>query len=121
MAEKFFGSLQHLREKIRGDINNFENPYKVLLDVAKIVGEISGEENFYHEIRELIISRYGNILQDKPALEIELDEVSKRREKIFAALSSDEFTDEEKRRIQFALNRHDKEIERLKKILANSH
>ena len=121
MAEKFFGALQNLRKQIRDDINLAKSPYEILLDVAKTVGEISGEENFYQEIRESLINIYGEVLQEKPVLEIELDEVSARREKIQAALSKKEFSDDDKRRIQSALIRHDKEIERLKEILGHGN
>ncbi|MBQ7476800.1 MAG: hypothetical protein IJT06_05335, partial [Selenomonadaceae bacterium] len=117
MAEKkSLGTLQNLRKQIRDDISLSKNPYEILLDVAKTVGEISGEENFYQEIRELIVAIYGDVFQKKPVLEIELAEVSARREKIQAALSKEEFSDDDKRRIKSALIRHDKEIERLKKI-----
>ena len=121
MAEKkSLGTLQNLRKQIRDDISLSKNPYEILLDVAKTVGEISGEENFYQEIRELIVAIYGDVFQKKPVLEIELAEVSARREKIQAALSKEEFSDDDKRRIKSALIRHDKEIERLKKILGST-
>ena len=121
MAEKkSLGTLQNLRKQIRDDISLSKNPYEILLDVAKTVGEISGEENFYTEIRESVIDIYGEVFQEKPVLEIELAEVSARREKIQAALSKEEFSDDDKRRIKSALIRHDKEIERLKKILGST-
>ena len=120
MAEKFFGALQNLRKQIRDDINLAKNSYEILLDVAKNVGEISGEENFYQEIRESLINIYGSVLQEKPVLEIELAEVSARREKIQAALTKKEFSDDDKRRIKTALIRHDEEIARLNELIATS-
>ena len=117
MSEKFFGKLQTLRQKIRDDIKIAKNPYKILLSVAKEIGNITGEENFYPEIREEIISVYGHVFNDEKVLEIELQEISARREKIQDALNNGDFSEDEKLRIQSALNRHDAEIERLNSIL----
>ena len=117
MSEKFFGKLQTLRQKIRDDIKLAKNPCEILLSVAKEIGTITGEENFYPEIREEIISVYGHVLNDEKVLEIELQEISARREKIQDALNNGDFSEDEKLRIQSALNRHDAEIERLNSIL----
>ena len=117
MSEKFFGKLQTLRQKIRDDIKLAKNPCEILLSVAKEIGNITGEENFYPEIREEIISVYGHVLNDEKVLEIELQEISARRQKIQDALNNGDFSEDEKLRIQSALNRHDAEIERLNSIL----
>ena len=117
MSEKFFGKLQTLRQKIRDDIKLAKNPCEILLSVAKEIGNITGEENFYPEIREEIISVYGHVFNDEKVLEIELQEISARREKIQDALNNGDFSEDEKLRIQSALNRHDAEIERLNSIL----
>ena len=120
MDEKFFGALQNLRKQIRDDVNLSKNPYEILLNVAETIGKISGEENFYHEIHELVAPLYGKALNEKLALELELKEVSARREQIQAALSNSEFTDDDKRRIKTALIRHDEEIARLNELIATS-
>ena len=118
MADKFFGKLQDLRQKLRDDIISGKNPYEILLDVAKSLGEISGEDNYYSEIRDAVGSVYGYALKDKDVLEIELAEVTARREKIQAALSNENFSEDVKQRINFALKRHDEEIERLKSLIS---
>ena len=117
MAEKFFGTLQTLKQKMRDDINAAKNPYDILLNMAKEIGKITGEDNFQTEIRENIISVYGHVFNEKRVLEIELEEVTARRKRIAAALNNDAFSDEDKQRINFALTRHDKEIERLNELL----
>jgi len=114
MAEKFYGTLQTLKQKMRDDINLAKNPYDILLAMAKEIGKITGEDNFYTEIRENIISIYSHVFNEERILELELEEVAARREKIAAALNSDNFSDDDKKRMKFALTRHDKEIERLK-------
>ena len=110
MAEKFFGTLQTLKQKMRDDINAAKNPYDILLNMAK-------ENNFQTEIRENIIAVYGHVFNEKRVLEIELEEVTARRKRIADALNNDSFSDEDKQRINFALTRHDKEIDRLNELL----
>lgn len=120
MSEKFFGRLQTLRQKIRDDINIAKNPYEILLDVIKEIGEITGEENFYPEVRDDIISIYGHAFNEEKILIIELQEISARRKKIQAALDNPNFNDEDKARMKNALERHDAEIQRLKLKLVKS-
>lgn len=119
MNEKFFGRLQTLRQKIRDDINIAKNPYEILLDVIQEIGEITGEENFYPEVRDDIISVYGHVLNEEKILIIELQEISARRQKIQAALVNPNFSDEDKSRIKNALDRHDAEIKYLQSLIAD--
>ena len=58
-------------------------------------------------------------LDNKFILEKELSEVETRLKKIQAAYENPEFTEEEHIRIGFAVERHKKEIERLKNLSAN--
>ena len=120
MAEKFFGTLQTLKQKMRDDINAAKNPYDILLNMAKEIGKITGEDNFQTEIRENIIAVYGHVFNEKRVLEIELEEVTARRKRIADALNNDAFSEDDKQRINFALTRHDKEIERLNELLGIS-
>ena len=117
MSEKFFGKLQTLRQKIRDDINLAKNPCEILLEIVKEIGEITGEENFYPEVRDEIISVYGHVFNEKKVLEIELQEISGRREKIQAAIDNPNFGEDDKARMKNALERHDAEIARLNLML----
>ena len=113
MSEKFFGTLQKLREKIRDKVTLGENPYEILICIADEISKITGEDNFGVEIREKISDVYAYALKEPQAIKIELAELKARREKISAAYESDEFDEDEKRRIKFALDRHDAEIKLL--------
>ena len=117
MSEKFFGRLQTLRQQIRDDVSLAKNPCEILLNVVKEIGDITGEENFYPELRDEIISVYGHVFNEKKVLEIELAEISARRKKIQNAYDNGDFDEDDAKRIQNALNRHDKEIERLKSLI----
>ena len=81
-----------------------------------MLGEISGEETFYREVREQILAVQGFALNEKFILEQELQEVETRLEKIQAAEKNPDFTEEEHKRMGYAVERHKIEIERLKKL-----
>ena len=114
--KKFFGAAQELRIKLSDMINAGKPPLEIILELAKLVGEISGEDSYYQTTREKILAVYGFALKDKFILEDELTEVKARLEKISAAYESSEFTEEEHIRIGYALEAHKKEIERLERL-----
>ena len=114
--KKFFGAAQELRIKLSDLINAGKPPLEIILEVAKLVGELSGEDSYYETIREQILSVYGLALGDKFILEDELAEVRTRLEKISAAYENPDFTEEEHIRIGYALENHKKEIARLERL-----
>lgn len=114
--KKFFGAAQELRIKLSDSINAGKPPLEIILEVAKLVGELSGEDSYYETIREQILSVYGLALGDKFILEDELAEVRTRLEKISAAYENPDFTEEEHIRIGYALENHKKEIARLERL-----
>ena len=59
----------------------------------------------------------NNALQEEKLLTDELDDVTARLHRIEKAYESDEFTEEEHIRIGFAIDRHKKNIERLKVLI----
>lgn len=118
MAEKNFryGAAERLRTKLNDSITLAKNPFDIILEMAEILGEISGEKNYYRNVREQIAAAYGLALNDKFVLEKEIEAVSARLKKIEAAYQNPDFDDEEHKRIGFALERHKREIERLKEM-----
>ena len=114
--KKFFGAAQELRIKLSDSINAGKPPLEIILEMAKLVGELSGEDSYYETIREQILSVYGLALGDKFILEDELAEVKTRLEKISAAYENPDFTEEEHIRIGYALENHKKEIARLERL-----
>ena len=114
--KKFFGAVQELRIKLNESVNVGKPPLEIILEVAKWLGEISGEDSYYQTTREQILSIYGLVLKDKFILEDELSEVKARLEKIEAAYQNPEFTEEERIRIGYALENHKKEIARLERL-----
>ena len=111
-----YGAMQEIKIKISDLINAGKNPSEILLEVAKMLGEISGEETFYREVYEQMLAVHGFALKDKFILETELQEVTERLKKIEAAEKNPDFTEEEHKRMSYAVERHKSEIERLKKL-----
>ena len=111
-----YGAAQEIKIKIMDMINAGKNSTEILLEVAKMLGELSGEETFYREVHEQFLAVQGFALDEKFILEKELQEVSARLEKIQAAEKNDDFTEEEHKRMGYAIERHKAEIERLKKF-----
>ena len=114
--KKFFGAAQELRIKLTDSINAGKPPLEIVLELAKALGELSGEDSYYRTTREQIVSVYGLALDDKFILNDELAEVKARLEKICAAYENPEFTEEEHIRIGYALERHKQEITRLERL-----
>ncbi|MBQ7453443.1 MAG: hypothetical protein IJS69_00070 [Selenomonadaceae bacterium] len=115
--KKFFGAAQELRTHLTELINAGKPPLEIVLEIAKAVGELSGEDSYYQTTREQILSVYGFALGDKFIINDELAEVRSRLEKISAAYENPAFTEEEHIRIGYALENHKKEIERLERLI----
>ncbi len=114
--KKSFGAAQELRIKLSDMINAGKPPLEIILELARLVGEISGEDSYYQTTREQILAVYGFALKDKFILDDELAEIKARLEKISAAYESSDFTEEEHIRIGYALESHKEEIARLESL-----
>ena len=80
--KKFFGAAQELRTMLTDAINLGKPPLEIVLELAKAVGELSGEDSYYETTREQILSVYGLVLKEKFILSDELAEVRARLEKV---------------------------------------
>ena len=114
--KKFYGAAQEFKIRLNEAILAGREPLEIILELAKLFGEISGEDSYYRTTREQIVSTYGLALKNKFVLENELAEVKARLEKISAAYDNPEFTEEEHIRIGYALENHKKEIARLESL-----
>ena len=114
--KKFYGAAQDVRIKLSELILSGKPPLEIVLELAKFLGEISGEDSYYQTTREQILATYGLVLKDEFILADELAEVKTRLEKISAAYENPDFTEEEHIRIGYALEAHKKEIDRLERL-----
>jgi len=108
------GREQQIKMELLGMIHNAENPFDIILHVARWLEKVSAEAGYEKIIRDNIRSVYGLALKDKKLLTDELHDVEERRKRIENSLANGDFTDEEKKRIEFAINLHKKNEERLK-------
>lgn len=120
MQDFMYGAMNEVKIFLRDSVNAGKNPFEILAGTAKLLGELSGEENFYPDLREKIFTIYGSVLKEKFVLQKEIEEVGERLKKIEAAYQNPDFTEEEHKRIGYALESHKKEIERLERLQDDS-
>ena len=115
--KNFVGASQNIRVRLADLVNAGKEPLEIILELAKMLGEVSEENSYHQNIADQILTVYGFALTDKFILEKELAEVSARLEKIEAAQKNPDFTEEEHKRMEYAIERHKSEIEWLKNNL----
>lgn len=111
------GVQQSIKMELLGMIHSAENPFDIIIHIAKSLEKESAEDGYAQHIIENIRSVYGLALGDKKLLQDELKDVEARYERISAAKENPNFSEEEKQRIGFAVNLHKKNIERLKELI----
>jgi len=116
LAEKKYGAAEILREKLNESVSLVKDPLEIILEMAELLGELSGEKNFYRNIQEQLSTNYGLVLKNQFAIDKEIEIVSERMKKIEEASKNPEFDEDERRRMIFAIERHKKEIERLESL-----
>ncbi len=98
-------------------IHRAENPFDILYRMAVRLEADSGEPGYADYVKDQLRAVYGFALQDKKLMTDELRDVEKRLTRIEKARENPEFTEEERTRIGFAIDRHKKNIERLKLLI----
>lgn len=116
MAEKKQGAVERLRETLNNSISRCEEPLEIILELAEILGEVSNEKTFYGRIRDQISTNYGKVFRDRFAIDNEIKILSERLKRLESSAQSPEFDDDERRRIIFAIERHQQEIARLESL-----
>ena len=111
------GREQQVKMEILDMIHRGESPYDIIYHVAKWLEDVSGEPNYARYVEQQIRAVYGCALEHEKPLENELHEVEERLKRIEAAFANPAFTEEEHIRIGFAIDRHKKNIERLKTLI----
>ena len=111
------GREQQMKMEILNMIHSGESPYDIVYMIAKRLEAASGEPGYAAYVKDQLRAVYGCALQEEKLLTDELDDVTARLHRIEKAYESDEFTEEEHIRIGFAIDRHKKNIERLKVLI----
>ena len=111
------GVQQNIKMDLLGMIHSAENPFDIIYEVAKYQEKASAEDGYADIIRDNIRSVYGLALGEKKLLQDELNDVIARGKRIKASYDTGDFTEEEKKRIEFALILHRKNAERLQEMI----
>lgn len=108
------GREQQVKMEIVSMIHGGESPYDVIFHVAQWLEKASGEPGYAQYVEDAMRAAYGCALAHVRPMEDELRDVEARLARIRAAHKKPEFTEEEKKRIGFAIDHHVKNIARLK-------
>ena len=111
------GREQQMKMEILNMIHGGENPFDIICHVAKRLEQDSGEPGYAKYVEEQLRAVYGFALQHKKLLRDELRDVEERLKVIEERQNIGDFTEEELTRIGFAIDRHKKNIERLKILI----
>ncbi|MCR5559094.1 MAG: hypothetical protein K6F62_01880 [Schwartzia sp.] len=111
------GEDQIIKMDILGMIHSAENPFDIIYHVARYLEKKTQENGYADQIRDNIRSVYGLAMGETKLLTDELHDVEQRLERIRHSYDTGEFTSEEKKRIEYAVKLHEKNIERLKLLI----
>lgn len=111
------GVEQQVKMEIVNMIHSGEAPYDIIYHVAKRLEVASGEPGYAQYVEDQIRAVYGFALEHVKPMRDELADVEARLERIKKSYANPEFTEEEHIRIGFAIDRHRKNIERLKELI----
>ena len=114
------GREQQVKMEIVSMIHGGESPYDVIHHVAQWLEKVSGEPGYAQYVEDAMRAVYGCALQHVRPMEDELRDVEERLARIRIAYKKPEFTEEEKKRIRFAMDLHKKNIVRLKELIARA-
>ena len=114
------GREQQVKMEIVSMIHGGESPYDVIYPVAQWLEKASGEPGYAQYVLDAMRAVYGCALQHVRPMEDELRDVEARLVRIRAAYEDPVFTEEEKKRIRFAIDLHVKNIARLKESIARA-
>ncbi len=108
------GREQTIKMDIMGMIHSAENPFDIIYHVAKYLEKESSEDGYAQAVRDNMRSVYGLALLDEKLMADELRDVEERLGRIRHAYDTGDFTEEEKKRIRYAITLHEANIQRLK-------
>ncbi|MGP1366307.1 MAG: hypothetical protein ACTTKW_03145 [Schwartzia sp. (in: firmicutes)] len=108
------GREQSIKMDIMGMIHSAENPFDIIYHVAKYLEKESSEDGYARAVRDNMRAVYGLALLDEKLMADELKDVEERLGRIRRAYDSGDFTEEEKKRINYAITLHEENIQRLK-------
>lgn len=111
------GVEQQIKMNLVKMIHSGENPFDIIYYIAKELEKVSDEPGYAKYVEDQLRTVYGLALKHVKPMQDELAEVEARLKRIEKSYENPEFTEEEHTRIGFAINRHKKNIDRLKAMI----
>lgn len=105
-----------LQTSILKGIKAGEDVYSLFLKAAKAISLMTSNTLFYNQTEEDLIAIYGRRLQEKPPLQMELEGVQERLQKLREAEKREEASDS-KQRIQRAIQAHENRATELRGMI----
>lgn len=105
-----------LQTQILKGLKAGEDVYSLFLKVAKAISLMTSNSVFYSQTEEDLKAIYGRGLQEKPPLQIELEEVQGRLQKLIEADKREKDSDS-KERIQRAIQAHKNKATELREMI----
>lgn len=107
---------QMLQSEILKGLKAGEDVYSLFLKAAKAISLMTSNSVFYSQTEEDLKAIYGRGLQEKPPLQIELEEVQGRLQKLIEADKREKDSDS-KERIQRAIQAHKNKATELREMI----
>lgn len=111
------GVEQNIKMELMGMIHSAANPFDIILHIARQLEALSTEAGYADHVRDNMRAVYGLALHDKKLLEDEVADVQARLKVLEEAEKDEQFTPEERKRINFATVLHRKNIAHLQELI----
>lgn len=110
-----------LQENIKMDLLDWiqqgTDPYEIIYRIAQRLEKDSGERGYAQHIIDNIHTIYGIALETSKPLQDEIQDLESRVHRIKSAQASNNFSDEEMARMEFAIKAHQRKIQLLQDML----
>lgn len=110
-------NMQQIKIALLDMINRGETPFDIIVATAEWLEKESGEPGYAKYLTEQLRAVYGYAFLQKKPLQDEEKEVKTRLQIMESRLTAEEFSDEVKERIGFAIERHKKQLAELEHLI----
>jgi len=111
------GQEQSIKMEMLDMIHAGRDPFEIIVHIARWLEQASDEPGYARYVEDQLQAIYGLALKHTRPMQAELAEVEARLTRIRAAYDNPDFTEEEHTRIGFAIEHHEKDIARLKRLI----
>lgn len=111
------GMQQKIKVDLLSMIQHGDDPYDIIYTFAQHLEDVSGERGYAQHIIDNIRTVYGVGLGEKKPLADEIKAIEARVERIKKSRESNDFSEAEYARMEFAIKAHENKILQLKSML----